>query len=366
MKKTLALVVSLALVFAVAAFGVEAADPVASVDGTNYDTLAEAVADAQAPATGKTVTLLKDAAGCGIIVPSGSSFTLDFNGHTYTVNEDPLAGSSGTKTQAFQLLKDSTLIFKNGAIVGDHADIKMLIQNYSNLTLENMTLDATKGTNALSGQYVLSNNSGTVNITGTTSITAKGTGVAFDVYGGFGSYIAPTVNVNTTGTIAGKIEVAKGGAGATGQNTPTLNITAGTINGSLAVSTGLEGDVFVSGGNYTEDVSGFVVAGKVQMVRSGGSGYKVGDPSAAAASAAVNGNTIYYENVADALAANDDVELGADAAGTTIQIPAGKTVTSNGVTYPAGTYTVSAGNVLTVKASDPTPARTNPSTGVSF
>lgn len=82
----------------------------------------------------------------------------------------------------------------------------MLIQNYSNLILEDVNLDGT----ALSGwAYALSNNCGTINLTGSTSITAKSGGRAFDTCK-YGSYAIPTVNINTTGVISGPIEATGG------------------------------------------------------------------------------------------------------------------------------------------------------------
>lgn len=48
-------------------------------------------------------------------------------------------GSSGTETNGFQLQKGSAVTFKNGTITSDKA--KILIQNYSDLTLENVVLD---------------------------------------------------------------------------------------------------------------------------------------------------------------------------------------------------------------------------------
>ena len=86
----------------------------------------------------------------------------------------------------------------------------MLIQNYSNLTLENVTLDGQQLA-AGANSYVLSNNNGSVQLIGTTSITAPTGGVAFDMYywpsNGYTDGVK--VTVNTTGTITGKIEYAK-------------------------------------------------------------------------------------------------------------------------------------------------------------
>lgn len=186
---------------------------VAKIGDTTYPTLAAAV-DAVPQNTSTTITLLMDAAGDGIRVGKRMidgkevdwpmNITFDLAGHTYNIDGDTV-GSSGTETNGFQLLKNSTVTFKNGKITSTKA--KILIQNYCNLTLEDMVLD---GSNlAGTGPYTLSLNNGTVNITGNTSILAKEGGVAFDVY--YWPKYYPDgvqVTVNTTGTISGPIEIS--------------------------------------------------------------------------------------------------------------------------------------------------------------
>ena len=78
-----------------------------------YESLQEAVA---AVKDGETILMLADVPNAGgMSVSSGKNFTVDFNGHTYTLNK-PGAGSTGTETNGFQLLKNSTIEFKNGTI----------------------------------------------------------------------------------------------------------------------------------------------------------------------------------------------------------------------------------------------------------
>ena len=175
-----------------------------------YATLAEAVAAAAAEGT---VTLVADATGAGVVIDK--DVTIDFNGKTYTFNET--VGSAGTTTLGFQILKDNNVTLKNGtltstATVEGSKEVKMLIQNYANLTLEDMNLvDATDHI-----LYVLSNNCGETELKGNTNITTDA--VAFDSYK-YGSYAAPTVYVNTTGKIEGAIEKNEGA---------TIAITSGT------------------------------------------------------------------------------------------------------------------------------------------
>ena len=206
---------------------------VAKIGDVEYATLEQAFTFAQ---DGQTITLLADCAGNGIIAPQGkfaTGLTVDFGGFTYTVEGSTLAGSAGTKTQAFQLLKDNKITFKNGAIVGNTANVKMLIQNYSDLTLDGMTLDATQGTNSVN--YVLSTNNGNTVIKNTT-ITAKTNGKAFDVDSGWGNYQSNSVELTDNSVINGDIVVAFEGQTA---GTPSvLTLTSGTLNGNIVMGTG--------------------------------------------------------------------------------------------------------------------------------
>ena len=258
MKKALATI--LALVMAIGLCSVSwATDPaVAKVGNQEYATLAEAITAAQA---GDTIVLTADVNnGDGIVVTSGKNFTLDFAGHTYTITQN-VVGSTGTESQCFQLLKDSTITMKDGAIVANCTGAKMIIQNYCNLTLDNMKLDATVGDNNVG--YVVSNNCGKVVIKNGTTITAKTTGVAFDVYGGFQNYGDVSVTLEAGATVNGKVEVARD----TGtQNKNTLTVTGGTVNGELVVTENEKTEVSVTGGTFSSDVSDFVDSAPVASI----------------------------------------------------------------------------------------------------
>ncbi|MDE2520459.1 MAG: InlB B-repeat-containing protein [Methanocorpusculum sp.] len=150
--------------------------PAAQIGDTKYDTLTaafEAVADNDQ----KTITLLRDASGDGVVIKGNKKIILDLSGYTYNVNGETV-GSLGTETNGFQLKKGNEILFKNGKITSDKAII--LIQNYANLTLENVVLDGSqlKGTK----QYTSSNNNGNVMYKSGTKIIAPQNGVAFDVY----------------------------------------------------------------------------------------------------------------------------------------------------------------------------------------
>ena len=189
-----------------------------------FDTLVEAV---DAAKDGDTIYLLDnlEGAGIGIFAADGDvkDFTIDFGGFTYTC-VGPAVGSSGTPSQAFHLEKGAdytpNVTFKNGTITAETGkNVKMLIQNYCNLTLTNMNLKGTKDT-----KYVLSNNFGNTVIDGNTSITATAGNVAFDVCYANGSYKdGVSVTVNTTGTITGIIELGTWNAAGAATGAPDIN-----------------------------------------------------------------------------------------------------------------------------------------------
>lgn len=227
-------------------YTVEAAT--AKTDSEYYATLAEAV-QAVVSSEGKTgtVTLLKDAAGGGIGLFNAKdavnvNLTIDFGGFTYTC-DDPAVGSVGTESQGFHLEKGNTVTLKNGTIKvsPDSKKTIMLIQNYCDLTLENLNLYGSDAT-----QYMISSNYGdtvlkNVNIDGTNKKL-----VAIDLMHWLGTGYAgqaPTMQIqNDAGnTIKGSIDVyCYGTDAAECQDKPTLTI---------------------YGGHYTVDPSAYLAAG---------------------------------------------------------------------------------------------------------
>ena len=181
----------------------------------SFASLAEAVEFAKA---GETVKLLRDATGAGAVI--NKSITIDFNGKTYTANAG--VGSTGTETLALQILKGD-VVLKNGTLTSEGANIKMLINNYTNLIVDNMKL--VDDTDAI--QYVLSNNSGEVVIKNASEITSDA--VALDACK-YASYAKPTVTVAEGVTVNGNVEVSA-----------TLNMN-GTLNGEIVIN-GTEGVV---------------------------------------------------------------------------------------------------------------------------
>ena len=205
--------------------------PVAKIGNTEYNTLAAAV---EAATEGNNeITLLRNAEGKGIVIDK--NITIDFNTFTYTFVEEGV-GDTPTKSNGFQIKKGNNVTLKNGTLNVDEEskdDFYILIQNYSNLTVENMKLDGTNldmWSTTDGDSYVLSNNSGNVSISNST-IKANNDGTksfAFDVCK-YASYTAPVVTLGANVIVEGKVELTGGQLYTTNEN---LTVVAKkTING---------------------------------------------------------------------------------------------------------------------------------------
>lgn len=233
---------------------------VAAIGDKYYRTLEDAV---RAVSEGGTITILRDVDEApGISVPSGKNFTLDFAGHTYTLS-NPGAGSTGTETNGFQLLKDSDIVFKNGTIrisdkngsAGSGKPIGRIIQNYANLTLEDMQFYAK---NQAGGEnYALSFNCGNIVFKGDTSIyvTDPENTIVFDICK-YSSYPSAAVvfDESYTGTIQGTIVYDS-----PDPTTHTLKIkgngTFGKIEATDASTEAAKNAITVYSGHYAEPVN---------------------------------------------------------------------------------------------------------------
>ena len=190
----------------------EVVGAVAKIGNVNYLSLVEAIAAAK---DGDEIEVLRNSAGAGIVI--NKNLTIDFGGFTYSFTE-PAVGSTGTQTNGFQILKGNDVTLKNGKLNVDSehsSKYYILVQNYADLNVVDMTLDGTnldKWSFTDGDSYVLSNNSGEVNISGKTNIIANNDGAlayAFDACDKTSwGYELTTVTVNTTGTIDGAIEVS--------------------------------------------------------------------------------------------------------------------------------------------------------------
>ncbi len=176
----------------------------AQVNGEKFDTLEEAVnAVLNSGSTNNvTIKLLKNSSGNGIVFKNNKNITIDLNGYTYTI-DGKTVGSSGTETNGFQLLKGNTVTIKNGTLTTEKGAI--LLQNYCDLTLENLNLIGGDST-----EYVLSCNTSTTKLTNVNISGSYSGFVGIDVMHYPANYAtAPIVIVNNkdTNRIDGKVEV---------------------------------------------------------------------------------------------------------------------------------------------------------------
>ena len=260
---------------------------VAQVGEKYYATLGAAFAQIPADNTKTTITLLKDTQGGGVQVKDQQNVVLDLNGHTYTVGS-PTVGSAGTETNGFQLLKGSTVTIRNGTVkASDYSELKIMFQNYCDLILEDVTLDASEAPQC---QYVSSNNFGSLTLKGDTNIYAYPGQAAFDLWYGLSSIyydgITVTVDDDFTGTVQGKIEYGAQQEAVVQQkdwkSKTKLEIKNGNFNVVFADSNSEDGvtleeaNIVISGGYFTSDPSEYTADGYIAVASDkNGYAYKV-------------------------------------------------------------------------------------------
>lgn len=263
-------------------FGIRPAQGSAvAINGVGYTTMQDAV-DAIATSESKpgTITVLKDIPDAtGVKVPEWLNLTIDFADHTYTLS-GPGAGSTNTETNGFQLLKNSNIVFKNGTInIAKNANnIKRMVQNYANLTLEDMRFEAA---NQVGGEnYALSFNNGNIVFKGNTSIiTTSDDTIAFDVCK-FSNYegVNVTFSDSYTGEINGRIVY----------DSPDSSNWRLTVNGNgkfggidLSATATAEPNISVTGGTFESDPMAYVAdsSSAVRYTSNGQSHFAVGAAS---------------------------------------------------------------------------------------
>lgn len=324
----LAVMIAAAVGFAPAAHAAEGDVMIGDSAYASVPEAVKAIVDKKEP-QGSIIKLTKNLTGPGVQVAGGQEFTFDLGGHTYTVT-DHTVGSTGTETNAFQLMMGSNLTFRHGVITTESASGKILIQNYSNLKLEGVTLKGGPHT-----AYTLSNNNGNVTIGAGTNIYAGGASpkAAFDVCR-FADYESVVVTVEKgAGEIVGVIETSVSG-GATGKGPIGLNINGGNLSKATLVCDGESAGTI----KVVKDPS-VALAAPDGHEWVGGTLVK---PSEKAVAAVVkpSGDVETFAKLADALAAADDatVQLLTDVTESVV-IPAGKTITLDlaGHTLSGGT-----------------------------
>lgn len=313
---------------------------VAMIGASTYSSLGEAIKAVQA---GDIIHILKDVPdAAGITVSSDKQFTVDFGGHTYTL-KDPGAGSPGIETNGFQLLQNSDITFKNGTIriAEGTTSISRIIQNYANLTLEDMHFYAENQAGSL--DYPLSFNNGSITFKGDTDIiTPDDNNIAFDVCQ-FSNYpnVTVTFDESYTGTINGRIVYDSPNA-STHKLYIKGNGTFGVIEYSSkdteeAAKNGIE----VTSGNFAQPVNEDYLADEVK------------------AKLESNSNTeapfSYYTSLEDALKAAQPGDKVTEVNPTPDEAQYAITLKYNDGTTPDSVYTVSENTAITL----PTPSRSH-------
>ena len=232
-----------------------------------YGTLTDAITNAGENAV---ITLLDNLFEKGIFLGAGTKqFTVDFAGHTFTATS--LVGSTGTESQAFHLEKGNTVVLKNGAITvaeDQRANAAMLIQNYCNLTLDNMTLDG-RGVlqNLNKPLYALSNNCGEIILKSGTTISADEGDFAFDVCWATSYETGARVTMEDGVTINGDVQLGLWGNAAYEGSESVLTVNGGTITGALKLDPNtneaeaieaLKPNVTINGGSFGSSVDAYL------------------------------------------------------------------------------------------------------------
>jgi uncharacterized repeat protein (TIGR02543 family) len=299
---------------------------VAKIGDAKYQTLQSAF---QAVESGQTIELLTDCTGGGLFLGAGSkTITLDFNGYTYTATA-PSVGSPGTQTQAFHFEKGNTVTLKDGTLkLSNESTLKMGIQNYCTLTLNNFDVDASGDTYC---SYAISNNFGSLTVTGGSDITAYSGKVAFDVYywpnNSYAEGVTVTFDSDYTGTVSGKIEYGSDGTSTGKADVATkakLVINAGTFISSFTVcNLNDNGDtgITINGGSFTDATCILYMSNTARIT--------------------INGDCTLSDNAT--------VPAGAElsiASNKTLTVASGKTLIVNGTLTVQGTLVVDAtGNI---------------------
>ena len=260
---------------------------------------------------------------------------------------------------------------RDGTIIANCSSAKIVFQNYSNLILENMQVDATVGNNNL--QYVVSCKfAAPLKLTGNTNIKARSGWYALDVYywpsNGYGDGVSVTIDENMTGTVTGMISYGADKT-ADGQanyaDKAKLNIENGIFDGSFTTYDLNENvkpaSINVSGGAFSAAVPVAYLDESLKYQVKNGSTYTYYETFDKALAAAENGAVI--ENVVQGLGA-ENFTLTIDPANggtkTVLSLPKDSNYTlptvsksgyaflgwSDGVnTYPAGTVITLTSNV---------------------
>ena len=114
--------------------------PVTSDDKT-FSSAADAVENAT---DGDEIVIPDNTSTDGLKFPDskykGKGISFDLGGNSLLLAST--VGSAGTETNGMQLLKGNNVVFKDGVLTTDSSSCQILLQNYSNLTLDNVDVKA--------------------------------------------------------------------------------------------------------------------------------------------------------------------------------------------------------------------------------
>ncbi len=187
-------------------------------------------------------------------------------------------GSTGTETAGFQLLKGATVTFTNGTLNNSTTKgAKIMLQNYSYLTLDNFTVDVSMSADGY-GLYAVSNNFGSLTVKNGSNIYAKEGEVAFDLWYGMYDVYADGVHIvieEDAGVISGPIEYgASSRITETGWEEKTLlEIKGGTFqNFSVSITTDVitTANIVITGGLFDATPEAYVNITNYEVVEENG------------------------------------------------------------------------------------------------
>jgi uncharacterized protein YjdB len=224
-------------------------DAVASMDGSTYKTLAAAIAAASNNT--REITLLESVNISEAVTISTGTITINLDNNTLTLTNSLSVESGGTLT------------LKNGKVEGN---VDNLIQNSGTLTLDDVTVTPGDNTN------ITIDNFGALTLAGNTSVPngKKETGYAISNHTAATDGSSLTVGAETTVDV-GNILIAK----TNNDYKFTLNIASGTFG--TITPTGSTTDTItgsITGGTFTDNVSGYCASGYAAVASSEG-GYEV-------------------------------------------------------------------------------------------
>ena len=259
MKKGILILLAAFFFFFFFGLGAHAEGGVAKIGDVEYESLQAAVDAAE---DGATITMIADNTNGGVMTVAAKpkNVTIDLNGHKVNV-DGPLVGSAGTVSQSLHFEKGSNITITNGTITTDSTSSRILFQNYADLTLTDVIVDAT---NMQSGAYALSNNNGKVTINGSSSILANANQYAFDACWGpkVGYPDGTQITIDTTGDIKGIMQFDTWGSNDGSTPLSTVTIKNGYFDVKFEIEAIFDNNLFIEGGTFTEEnIDEYIVDG---------------------------------------------------------------------------------------------------------